>query len=124
MQYSMSDIPKSLREYVNYVFVYGEVTPKEYKSFARKYRNVLKKMLPNGWEIVEFGGNWFTMSGVIKTDDDRFIFVSIPDVRYSVNAWIDDILIRTMKNDHDWTGGMNHYTSLFEFSEDVQKLYR
>jgi len=122
--YHKSDLPASLRPFLGHTFFYGESEPDDWKSFQRKYKNAIKKMLPDGWEIVSWNGKWFTMSGMIKTADDRYVYMSVSDVRYEPHGWIGDILIRTAKNDHDWTGGSNHFTSLFEFSEDVQKLYR
>ena len=49
--------------------------------------------------------------------------MSISDVRYLPNEWVDNILIRTMKHDKDWTGGMNYYTDLVNFTKDIARLY-
>ena len=40
------------------------------------------------------------------------MYISISDVRYFANEWYSHILIRTAKNEQDYRGGFNHYTTL------------
>ena len=60
---------------------------------------------------------------VIKDDKDRYIYMSISDVRYFPCEWVENILIRTMQHDKDWSGGTNHYTDLINFTKDIANLY-
>lgn len=124
MYHCKSDLPKSLHPFVNYVFSSGCYAGDDFKSFNTKYRNVIKKLLPNGYEIHSWNKGHYYCSAVIKDTEDRFIYMSIGDVRYCVDEWVDDILIRTMEHDKDWHGGPNHRTDLFNFTKDVQKLYK
>ena len=59
-----------------------------------------------------------------ENTEEKFIYISIPDVRYWENEWFSDILCRTMKYDKDWTGGPNHCTSLFTFTKYIKNLYK
>lgn len=123
MYHYKSELPKSLQPFVNYVFSSGVYAGDDFQSFNIKYRNVIKKMLPNGYEIYSWHKNHYACSAVIKDSAGRFIYMSISDVRYFPNEWVNDILIRTMKHEKDWTGGQNHRTDLINFTQDIQKLY-
>ncbi len=124
MVHYKSELPKTLQPFVNYVFSSGCYAGDDFQSFNTKYRNAIKKMLPDGYEIHSWHKNHYECSAVIRDFDGRFIYMRISDVRYWSNGWIDDVLIRTMKHDKDWTGGPNRYTTLFTFTEDIQKLYQ
>lgn len=122
--YHKSDVPRNLREFVNYQFSSNVYIEDDFKSFNTKFRNAIKKLLPDGFELHYWIRGHYYCSGVIKTPKDKFIYISIPDVRTWGNEWITNILYRTMKHDKDWTGGFNNYTSLFTFTEDIKKLYK
>jgi hypothetical protein len=78
-------------------------TPREFKSWATKHSNVLKKMLR------EFGFSEFKVSKshfyytMFAYNGRQWIYLSSGDVR------LDDviILIRTAESDKDYTGGSN-----------------
>lgn len=123
MYHYKSELPKTLQPFVGYRFSSGSYIGDDFKSFNTKYRNAIKKLLPNGYEIHEWNRRHYDCSAVIKDNNGRFIYMSIPDVRYWPNEWAEDILIRTMKHDKDWTGGDNHTTDLVNFTKDIQKLY-
>ena len=123
MYHYKSELPKTLQPFVNYVFPSGVYSGDDFKSFNTKYRNAIKKLLPNGYEIHSWNKGHYYCSAVIKDTDGRFIYMSISDVRYLPNEWVNNILIRTMKHDKDWTGGMNYYTDLVNFTKDIARLY-
>lgn len=122
MYYCKSDIPQTLRPFVNYVFSSGGITGDDYKSFERKFKNVIKKILPEGYAIHSWNSNHYECSWVIKTPHENYIYASIPDVRYWQNEWFTNILYRTMEHDKDWRGGPNNSTNIFKFAEDVRIL--
>ena len=43
---------------------------------------------------------------------NKCVYLSISDVRYFTNEWYGHILIRTAKDEQDYRGGFNHYTTL------------
>lgn len=124
MYHYKSELPKSLQLFVNYRFSSGGYIGDDFKLFNTKYRNAIKKLLPNGYEIHSWSRGHYYCSAVIRDIEGRFIYMSIGDVRYWPNEWVEDILIRTMKHDKDWTGGTNHRTDLINFTKDIQQLYK
>ena len=119
-----SELPKSLRPYVDYQFSSGPVTGEDFNSFSRKFRNAVKALLPSGFELHQWSRNHYYCTAVVKTPDGAFLYVSIPDVRWSTNGWLTNILCRTMAHEKDWCGGPNHYASLFNLGEKLQYLWR
>jgi len=98
----------------------------EFKEFVRDFRAYVKKVIPDGFKLVKFSGNWFTAFGFIACDfinaPTRYVYFSISDVRHWPGAWHKDILIRTAKSDADYTGGRNCSTSLDNFPAEVEYL--
>lgn len=123
MMHHKSEIPASLRLFCNYQFSSGGYIGEDFVSFNTKFRNFIKKSLPDGWTINHWNRGHYYCSAVLETSEHQFIYVSIPDVRYFTFEWATNILVRTMKHNKDWTGGNNHYTDIFNFSKDIQKLY-
>lgn len=113
----------SLKNYLNYEFSSGSYVGEDFVSFSTKFRNHIKKTLPEGYTLHSYNRGHYDISGVIKTNTDKFIYFSTSDVRYFKNEWYNNILIRTMAHDKDWRGGQNQYTNLENFSENIKKLY-
>ena len=104
---------KDLEKYVNYEFSSGCYTGDDYKSFQTKYINYLRSICKqNHWQLVNVGKNHYCFSGFIKSAENKCIYVSISDVRYFSDEWYNHILIRTVKNETDYRGGFNNYTTL------------
>lgn len=104
---------KDLKKYVGYEFSSGCYTGDDYKSFQTKYINYLRSICKqNHWQLVNVGKNHYCFSAFIKSAENKCIYVSISDVRYFSDEWYNHILIRTVKNETDYRGGFNNYTSL------------
>ena len=104
---------KDLEKYVNYEFSSGCYTGEDYKTFQTKYINFLKTICKqNHWQLVNVGRNHYCFSAFIKSAEKKCVYVSISDVRYFSNEWYNHILIRTAKNEQDYRGGFNNYTTL------------
>lgn len=116
-----SEVPTTLRPFVDYHFSSGCVTGSDYTSFQMKYKNFLKKNLPAGYSIAKWNKNHYQFSCVIEKNG-KYVYLSISDVRYWQNEWFTNILVRTMKHDADWTGGHNQYASIFNLIDKVQKV--
>ena len=101
---------------------WGSVVSKDYKTFQAKYRNFLKKLCTNnGYELVSFNPNHYCFSCFIK-GNGKYVYISISDVRYFSKAWLNNILIRTAKNERDYTGGPNNHVSISELEATIQKM--
>ena len=66
----------------------------QFVSFAKKFRNEIKKELPAGAELVNFNVGHFYVSGFIKLLTGKFFYFSISDVRFFPDG---KLLIRTAK---------------------------
>lgn len=104
---------KDLKKYVGYEFSSGCYTGDDYKSFQTKYINFLKAICnQNHWQLVNVGRNHYCFSAFIKSAENKCVYVSISDVRYFSDEWYNHILIRTAKDEQDYRGGFNNYTTL------------
>lgn len=116
----------SLKEMKSYLHKeiedYGGVTSPDYKTFETKYKNYIKKVAKevNG-ELVKFNPNHYEFSCFVKRND-KYVYISICDVRYFKNQWYNNILIRTAQNEKDYSGGRNNYCSLDELGEMIEDL--
>lgn len=119
-----SELPQTLRSFVDYQFSSGRVAEKDFRSFNTKYKNAIKNLLPDGYVIHEWIKGHYECGAIIKTTEGKFIYIHCSDVRFWVNEWFANILYRTMAHDKDWGGGRNHFTTLFTLTKDIEKLYR
>ena len=79
--------------------------------------------MPSGARLIKFSVGHYILSGFIERDG-RYVYFSISDVRYFKNKWAENILIREAKNEEDYTGGSNGYTTLERFEQDVEELLK
>lgn len=104
---------EELKKYLNYEFSTGCYAGEDYKTFQRKYINHIKSICKEyGWEFVKAYKGHYEFSTYIKNNENKYIYISISDVRYFKNEWFGHILIRTAKNEKDYTGGQNRYCGL------------
>jgi len=103
---------EELQKYLDYEFSTGVYTGEDYKKFQNKYINYLRSICKErGWEVVNIGRGHYYFYLFIK-EKEKYIYLSIFDVRYNPNSWYNNILVRTAKHNKDYTGGQNMYTSL------------
>ena len=114
-----------LRKWYNNIFEnYGGVTSPEYEEFQKGYKKVLTELANEiDFILYQFNKNHYEFSAVLQdTKTNKFYYISISDVRYWKNEWADRILYRTMEHDHDWHGGLNHYSDLKNLKTNLLKL--
>ena len=121
----MSNI-NALKQYINYEFSTGCYTGNDYKTFQTKYINYLKTICKeNNWSLIKVNKNHYCFSAFIKGGtENKCVYISISDVRYFNNDWYNHILIRTAKNEVDYQGGFNHYTTLDKLEYKICKLLK
>ena len=120
--YTMAKIAE-LKKYLGYEFSSGSYTGEDYKSFQTKYINYLKAICrENHWQLVNVGRNHYCFSAFIKSAENKCVYISISDVRYFTNEWFSHILIRTAKDEQDYRGGFNHYTTLENLDSKAAEL--
>ncbi len=114
----------TLKQYIGYEFSSGCYTGEDYKSFQTKYINYLKTICNNNnWRLVNVGRNHYCFSAFIKGGtENKCVYISISDVRYFNNDWYKHILIRTAKNEVDYRGGFNNYTTLDDLEGTIAEM--
>lgn len=121
-----TDIPLQLKRYYGHNFNFGTWTSdtglnEEAKLFLRRYRDYLKKLWSGTYEI-DVRKEYYYLYATVKSVDGKFVYISISDIRYWQDEWATSILIRTMKDENDHSGGPNHYTNISRLKEDVINL--
>ena len=121
----MSNI-NTLKQYINYEFSTGCYTGNDYKTFQTKYINYLKTICKeNNWNLIKVNKNHYCFSAFIKGGtENKCVYISISDVRYFNNDWYNHILVRTAKNEVDYKGGFNHYTTLDKLEYKICELLK
>lgn len=114
-----------LKKYLGYNFSSNAETGSDYKSFQTKYINYLRRLCKeNGWTVARAYRGHYSFSCFIKNAEDKYICLSIDDVRNLSCAWYYRILITTAQSDVDFRGGIRNYTSLEDLQESVEYLFR
>lgn len=90
------------------------------QKLNRKFRAFLRSQFPDA-ELIGFSGGFCQSSGFIK-QDNKFVYVSISDLRYWKN-WASDVLIRTADSEKDYHGHMNHRTTISDLKKAVGVLF-
>ena len=116
----------ALKQYINYEFSTGCYTGNDYKTFQTKYINYLRTICKNNnWSLIKVNKNHYCFSAFIKGGtENKYVYISISDVRYFSNDWYNHILVRTAKNEVDYKGGFNHYTTLDKLEYKICELLK
>lgn len=113
-----------LKKYLNYEFSSGPYTGSDYLSFQTKYINYLKTLCKdNNWELSSVSKYHYCFSAFIKNSHDKYIYLSVSDVRFFSNEWYKHILIRTAIHEKDYNGGRNNFTTLSELKSAIETLF-
>lgn len=92
------------------------------KDFNKAFRaEVRKQIKPFGFELLPQKSSLYCgASGFVKSSDGKFVYFNSGDYRWD-NPF-ERILIRTAKDEKDYTGGGNHYCDLKDFGTAVKDL--
>ena len=115
---------KTMSRWLGHKFSTGSFPGEDYLKFQRNAKADLKKNAESyGFEIHKFSKNHYSFSAVLnEKNSEKFIYVSISDVRFWQDEWANHVLIRTMAHDSDWTGGHNNYCTWDEIGEKAKRL--
>lgn len=103
----------SVKDFKGYYFESDVVRTAEYIAFEKQCRKELSEQCKNfGFKIHKFNPKHFEWSAVLEKGGE-YVYVSLSDVR-SWKNWYDNVLIRTMKHETDWTGEENNKCSFNE----------
>ena len=116
---------KLFKEYVNYKFESSCHTTPEFRSFATKFRNRLKKACAvAGLELIDCSRGHFYVSGFVKNPvTKKFAYFYVGDVRWDIMGKpLESCLVRTAQDEKDYTGGANTYCKLPDMVARISKL--
>ena len=115
------DVPKTLEGFKDWEFSSGGTTGEDFNTFARLFKKHIQKSLPIGSNLVAFSKGHYYVSGFVERGG-KFVYFSVSDVRHFPGSWQNNILVRTARNEKDYTGGGNNYTNLEFFAVKVLNL--
>ena len=94
-------------------------------QFVRDFRSDLKGMLKGSeWTLYKLSNGHYELYGFLYNEHlDKWMYFSISDVRFFQDEWANSVLIRTAKNDKDYTGGMNCYTKFKNIPQFLQREF-
>lgn len=95
-----------------------------FESFIHDLNKWIKANLPASLVMTSrVKGNHFTCSGfVYNKDSGKYAYWSMADVRHWQDGWNTDVLVRTAAHDKDFTGGINHYSTLASLGDNLLAL--
>lgn len=116
---------KHLEKWLKHDFSTGVKTGEDYLKFQREAKANLKKQAnAAGYTLHSFHKNHYCFSAVLHhAETNKFIFISISDVRFFKNEWYTHVLYRTMKYEKDWTGGQNHYCQWEDIGKVISRTF-
>lgn len=107
---------------------YGGQMSKEAKTLARNFVDLVRDSLySEGYELQNWSiGHYYVGGFILKGNICFYISWNIP--RYGKiivlehNDFHNGVLIRTAKDQHDYSGGANNSTSVLELKEKVKEM--
>lgn len=115
---------KNIRKWIGFSFSSEISTRTDYKQFQRTMRTDLQRQAKAvNFELYSFHPNYYQFTAVLKNSENkRFVYICIPDVRFGQDEWSNRVLYRTMEHPTDWTGGRNHFGNWENIGELAYEL--
>lgn len=119
--YETGETPKDLEGWKGVSFESSSSLTPQFSAFAKAFKKFILKSLPWYSTLVGWNRGHFYVSGFIRRGT-KVVYFSISDVRFFPEDWHKRILIRTAKDEKDFTGGTNNFTTLESFQEVAGRL--
>lgn len=114
-----------IKAWRGYVFESSSCLTPEFAEFSRIMRLHLKKTLVPEFELVSYNrGHFYFFAFAKRKDNGKLVYISCGDVRYRSNEWIDNLLVRTVQHDKDFSGGNNCWSTLDGLKDRALELTR
>ena len=120
-----SDLPHPLQKYWDHEFSSGPCPGPDYLAFQASFGRWLKKLLA-GYDV-DLHKSHYEFSVVVTRRgkdgaSDRYVYMSISDVRFFPKEWVYHILVRQMEHATDWHGRHNHFCQIDQIKACVDEL--
>ncbi len=124
MQKGLDRMESKLKSFIGHDFNNTIDSEWVYERMQKTARAELRKMmLPYKITIHKFYKNHFEFSAILKEEESgNYIYIAIRDVRLMGDIWWNRVLYRTMANEKDARGGMNHFCRWDELAENIKDL--
>ena len=105
-----------IENWLGYTFESSSRLTPEFAQFRKEIKRYITKLLDKNLKLImPFGTLHFAFSGFIKNKlTNKFVYFSCMDVRYSGDAWYNDLSIKTAENEKDYRGRNNNSCKLPE----------
>ena len=117
---------KLYKEYDGILMESSAYETEEFKSFARKAKNRLKKEVQSaGLELADWTKGHFEVSGFIfNPNTSKYAYFSIGDMRWNCMGKkpLDTCLVRTAKDIRDYHGGSNNFCHCYDIVAKAKAL--
>jgi len=106
----------------NHRFQSSTLKTEEFLRFAREFKRAISYELPENMTISFMVGHFY-ISGFFKNETtQKYAYFSISDVRFFQDSWVNDVLIRTAKDDKDYSGGKNQSVYLVNLVKRAKEI--
>ena len=104
----------SLSDWENIQFESSSGKTQEFMEFCKMYKATVEQIARDaGLQLVKWSNGHFYCSAFFENPvTAKLVYLCCSDVRFFRNSWSNNILIRTAKNDTDYSGGTNNTASL------------
>lgn len=103
-------------------------TSKEFISFAKKFKNAVKRTFPE-YSVENYSVGHYDLSGFLNRNGNYIYFhFSVPRGEYPMhlvepNGFMDMMYVRTAASAKDYHGGTNNHCPVAKMRETVESLY-
>ena len=105
----MNFMEEIVSSYEGVTFVPPCADTSDFGDFARHLRTALKKECAKyGLTLKKFNRGYFEISAFLQAPSGKLCYLHISDVRDEESAF-ERVLYRAARDEHDFTGGMNHF---------------
>ena len=116
---------KKIEKWIGFKFESSTGLTPEFASFSKEIKQYIKGEIGTRFELVKWSrGHFYFSSFVQNKETEKYAYFSCSDVRAFADEWFNNLLVRTAKNEKDYTGGKNNFCKLTELTEKIERLTR
>jgi len=114
---------QGIKQWIGYTFESSTGPTEEFLQFTRDFKEALNKQIKDKFELVSFDRGHFYISGFLQNKiTNKMVYFSSGDVRFFKDNWYVNLLIRTAKDNKDYTGGSNNETTFENIGQKAEQL--
>jgi len=112
-----------MEKWLNVEFESSSSKTLQFIAFAKDFKSYIKELTKKNFDLVGWSVGHFIISGFLQDKGTgKFVYFSLPDVRFDRNGWAEKVLVRTAKDAKDFSGGSNWFCKLEDVGEKAKSL--